>query len=146
MPVKRCPKCGEEKELTEFWKCNSKKSPDGHQGMCRTCAALGVRQWEKDNPDRVKKHKAGQFQRHKSEYLEKKKIYRHENKENEKRISKKLKAKQVGELRNCYVIEKLKRNNKNIKPTPELIDLKREQITMYRELKTFKKEIKNGNA
>lgn len=47
-PVKKCTKCGEEKQLTEF--CRQRKSPDGLRYQCKACAYEYHRQWNAAHP------------------------------------------------------------------------------------------------
>ena len=45
--MKTCCQCGEEKELTSFYK--HKAMGDGHLGKCKDCAKSDVRQHRRDN-------------------------------------------------------------------------------------------------
>lgn len=49
--TKRCARCGETKNLTEFSK--SKKNKDGWQSYCRDCAVINNRRWRSENRDRL---------------------------------------------------------------------------------------------
>ena len=49
---KKCSKCGEEKELNEFWK--SKKGTFGVQSTCIKCEKLQKEKWRIDNKDVIK--------------------------------------------------------------------------------------------
>lgn len=54
---KRCPKCGEDKELTEeFWGqiTSKKKGWSCWRCYCRSCHNQSTAQWRKKNPDRQK--------------------------------------------------------------------------------------------
>lgn len=50
--MKKCFKCGIEKDLTEFYV--HKKMADGHLGKCKTCTKSDVRQHRVDNPEKLK--------------------------------------------------------------------------------------------
>jgi Asp-tRNA(Asn)/Glu-tRNA(Gln) amidotransferase C subunit len=47
---KRCKKCGEVKEVTEFNK--KKNAKDGLQSYCRVCTSLQALQWKQANPEK----------------------------------------------------------------------------------------------
>lgn len=47
---KRCSKCGEWKDRSEFYKKKSKK--DGLQNWCKACQRVSYANWEKNNRDR----------------------------------------------------------------------------------------------
>lgn len=50
--VKTCSKCGETKSVSEFNR--HKKSKDKLAYLCKTCAQMAVRAWEKANPEKVR--------------------------------------------------------------------------------------------
>ena len=54
--MKKCTKCQETKELTEFYK--DKISKDGLQYYCKICDRANTRDWINDNPKRVKESRA----------------------------------------------------------------------------------------
>jgi hypothetical protein len=65
--MKKCQKCGEEKELDAFGRHPEGK--DGMQSQCYVCISIGTKQWRKDNPekwkamrDRYNNHPDGIFQ------------------------------------------------------------------------------------
>ena len=49
-----CPRCGELKELTEFYK--DKKS--GYRYECKVCTKIRCSEYRKNNPDKIKEGKA----------------------------------------------------------------------------------------
>lgn len=49
METKRCPKCGDEKELDQFHKV--KRSKDGHASYCKPCAVAVAKKAYRDNKD-----------------------------------------------------------------------------------------------
>ena len=51
--MKKCPKCGEQKPLSEFHK--NKSSKDGLARMCAICSTIQSRDWYRKNPH-VKKN------------------------------------------------------------------------------------------
>jgi len=53
--MKVCTKCGEEKDESEFHK--RKGSSDGLRGQCKKCKNECRKDWEKNNPERVKASK-----------------------------------------------------------------------------------------
>lgn len=49
--TKKCSRCGEVKETTEFHK--ARKAADGFQGFCKVCAKVAYDKWREDNRDAV---------------------------------------------------------------------------------------------
>lgn len=49
---KTCPKCGENKERSEYWKDSSR--PDGITAYCKPCKTSVTSEWINKNEDRVK--------------------------------------------------------------------------------------------
>jgi len=52
MPIKRCIKCGEEKESKEFPK--RKLSKDGFRNDCKKCYNKQKKEWAENNPEKRK--------------------------------------------------------------------------------------------
>lgn len=50
--MKRCPTCGERKELTDFHK--NACSPDGRQYLCKPCKSAQYRKAKEDNPEKLR--------------------------------------------------------------------------------------------
>lgn len=50
---KKCCKCGEEKELSEFWK--SKKGTFGVQSTCIECEKIQKEKWRINNKNKLNK-------------------------------------------------------------------------------------------
>lgn len=48
--MKRCAKCGETKELSDFYR--QAKSRDGKGSYCKACAAAAQEAWRERNPDK----------------------------------------------------------------------------------------------
>jgi hypothetical protein len=61
--MKKCRKCGEEKELTLFAKDSRVKS--GYRGTCKACHALYMKQYWIDNPDKANLNRSRQSLRDK---------------------------------------------------------------------------------
>lgn len=53
MITKVCTKCGEEKELSEFYKSSQIKS--GYRPQCKKCTSKTQKLWRKNNPERISK-------------------------------------------------------------------------------------------
>jgi len=128
MQNKRCPKCGEEKPLTkEFW-CADKRTNSGlATGACRNCK----REYNREYLREYQREYNREYQRSDAyrEYIRRRcrsDAYREYHREYVK-------------VSDYYVRNKLSRQG--IAPeaiTPELIDLKRQQLSMKRTLKQFK--------
>ena len=69
--MKKCTKCGETKELTEFHKGKNKK--DGRRACCKVCQ----KQYYQANREQIKRYR----QENREQILEKKKQYRQKNRE-----------------------------------------------------------------
>ena len=54
MPIKRCIKCGEEKESKEFPK--RKLSKDGFRNDCKKCYNKQKKEWAENNPEKYKEY------------------------------------------------------------------------------------------
>ena len=52
MDTKKCTKCGEIKELDQFFK--NKRHKDGFQYDCKECRRVDQKSWKKANPEKVK--------------------------------------------------------------------------------------------
>jgi len=141
MPVKRCPKCGEEKELTsEFWSFCKNRKGGGSHSWCKVCNATAT----------MKRHLSPVAREQNKDYA-KQRRFLHPEKIRE--IKRKCDNTGKGRERNrrqqqywrdilddIYIKARLKRIGiVSSSVTPELIELKRQQITMKRNLKQFKK-------
>lgn len=51
MPTKPCTKCGQQKELGEFYRMT--KSRDGHGYLCKACVIAANIRWNEANPDKI---------------------------------------------------------------------------------------------
>ena len=152
MPVKRCPKCGEEKELTaEFWRIRHSRGCTYWTNICRKCEVLVARQWQIQNPDKFQRSQCSPSRRkNQREYQRKRK---EDNPDHARQIMKKYdnsergrekhkRQSQLGRdtLNDNYIKGSLRKMGiVSSSVTPDLIKLKRQQITMKRNLKQFKK-------
>lgn len=50
--MKRCPQCGKEKPLSDFY--HDKRRRDSYSSVCKTCTYARVRAWQRANPDKVR--------------------------------------------------------------------------------------------
>lgn len=50
--MKICTSCQTSKELNQFYKQHTTR--DGYRNICKLCSNAKVKEWEKNNPDRVK--------------------------------------------------------------------------------------------
>ena len=70
---KYCPKCGQDKDLSEFY---DQKYRNGQQSWCKECIRAAVREHQRKNPERIKaqrhaRYQANQEKRETPEYKEK---------------------------------------------------------------------------
>jgi hypothetical protein len=68
--VKTCKKCGETKELTEFFKDASLK--DGHSGACKKCRNAYKREWYKNNAEKSRASRIKFYEKNKDDINAKK--------------------------------------------------------------------------
>ena len=121
---KKCTKCGEEKEVSEFHKMKGCKY--GVRNTCKNCMKEYQKEYQKENADRLKE-------------------YRKENADRLKEYQKECQKEYQISLSDGYIITQLRNQNPNltteqIRANPELIRLKRLAIQYYREhLKEIKK-------
>lgn len=64
--MKTCIDCNKEKDLDNFYKQHT--TQDGYRSICKSCANLKVKQWEKENPAKIKETRK---KRNKSLYVPK---------------------------------------------------------------------------
>jgi len=62
--LKTCSKCGEEKDLGEFYK--DKSSKDGYGYYCKSCAVKKATEWGKKNPEKKRVHCLASYYRAKA--------------------------------------------------------------------------------
>ena len=115
--MKKCAKCGEEKELENF--SNNKAKKDGKCAYCRECYAAVNRSWRQNNPDKDRSiHK--KWKEKNPEHLRKKSLeqyYKHHEKNKERnRKWKKVHKNKVNELNKEYHNKKY-HNDTNYKIT-----------------------------
>lgn len=135
MMDKTCVKCGETKPVSDFYR---------NRCQCKVCCRLYKKKYNENNKEKVSAHKKKYNGNNKEKIAENCKQYRENNKE---KIAEYLKQyrennKEKIMLSNGHIKSILKLNFKikytNI--TPEMIELKREQLLIHRALKQAKKE------
>jgi len=134
--TKRCPICGEVKEMccfdTYYCKARKRHRP---QNYCKAC----------QRPEK-RKRSSKYYEEHKTERLDYAKKYRQDpsNKEKRRELSKKFKTKYREDLQDCYVRDRLHQENgistHQAKENPELVEAKRLQIKIKRKIKSIKNE------
>jgi hypothetical protein len=137
-----CRKCGQEKPLEEFAK--NKECVLGHSHICKQCKAEQSRKRHAANPEKYReqfrKYRAAnpekcreQFRKYRAanpeKYRERSRKYRAANPEKYREYNRKYRE----ELSDGYLIGQLK--HCNLPVTPEIIDYKRIQLKLYREIK-----------
>ena len=160
--MKTCSKCGAVKELGEFH--TRKTASDGRMSQCKECrreyyAAAPDKvkarsaKWRKDNPERYaelckarsKRNSENEKIRHAVRYSQKSDEFKARSAKWRKDNPERYKERQrlVSEnMTPCYIAQRVGVSVKDI--TPELIELKREQLLMHRATKQLTKEIENG--
>jgi len=82
MQTKVCRKCGEEKELTEFYK--HKTNTDGLSGSCKICLGVYQKKWREENPGYTTKYaaKVNEWrEKNPEKYKSQRKLYREKNRD-----------------------------------------------------------------
>ena len=144
--TKVCPKCGEEKLLIEF---------NSHQSKCKECQLIYQLLWKKNNQELTIQSRKRYYLKNKERLFIKDKI-RMDNDKNYKNsrlkwsnnpINRRIlskKQQQTGRniLRDSYVKKILRESFEMpiLDITPEMIELKRVQIQLFRKTKQFLKE------
>ena len=124
METKKCTDCGIEKQLDDFGAC--KKIRSGKKSQCLECIRKRVKIWNDNNREKIRMQHRTNRKFHAKPSAEK---------------TKELAKKRQEMLTDAYVANILKVPVKNI--PPELIQLKREQLRIYRLTKQLKNEIEN---
>jgi hypothetical protein len=128
---KKCTKCLEVKAFSEFHK--AKQYKDGLVYNCKDCAKQRVSIWQKNNPEKCYKKYIN--------YVNKTPKYR----ETKKKKIQEYKKKERENLDDRYIKETLMQNN-NLKASDipqEMIEVKRMQLMIRRQLKEMKNERSN---
>ena len=116
--------------------------------MSHNCVEC-IKNYRKENADKLKEY----IKNYRKENPEKLKEYRKNNADKIKKYSennqarqKERNAKEISFLDNNYVKKLITAQLKieRLKILPEMIELKREQLMLFREIKQYKKEISNG--
>lgn len=127
---KRCSKCGDPKELEELVK--NKRCKDGRAGYCKECANQYLRKWAENNPNSIKAHKKRWIQNNPKQFrLITKKSYLKRNRQLVDSVVKTYLYKQFG-ISHSEII-------------PKMVQLKREQIAVWRTLKELKEAVNGAN-
>jgi len=79
--LRKCSKCGVEKELCPEHFHRSKRIALGFGYTCKTCKLLALKLWKKANPDKAKAQKKRYHAKHPEKQEEKKKRWRANNPE-----------------------------------------------------------------
>ena len=144
MTTKVCTKCKVEKDVGEFY--NRKASKDGLMYECKSCVKSRVLKWVAENPERVaekfrkwaaenpervaESRRRWRVENH-EKATEQSRRWRAENLERFREIARNNYRRSVVRLSDAYVKRVLNVTN----PPQELIELKRLQLQIHRELK-----------
>lgn len=108
--LKRCIKCGEEKELSEFHKHS--KTKDGLQNECKICTCKRSVEWVKDNPEKYREKQKEWRENNVEKIKEYNRIYRQDNSEKSKEYSKKWRENNLEKTReDKKIYNRFKRKN-----------------------------------
>lgn len=151
METKRCSGCGETKPVSEFNK--QKDNKDGLRTYCKVCHRANVVKWRVDNPDKKRVANAEWSIRNPDKVRASNAKYRANNLEKVRAANAKCRAenpekerayaaRKAAELAPGYIANTLRIPVADL--TPELLELKREQILTTRAVKQLIKEIQNA--
>lgn len=147
METKKCGKCGEVKDVGEFYK---------NRSCCKKCRQSQLKEWQNNNRDKIKKYSRSQYVKNPEKLKERAKEWQLNNPEKYKERKKEWLLNNPGkdkESRNkwkCKNPEKVKENSKNqrkslntcyIKKTLKLSGFTTEQINENPELIEVKRLI-----
>ena len=135
--MKKCTKCGEVKPLSEFYK--DKRATNGRQSECISCHNKMTQKWNKEHPDSVRKTNKKWYSLNRLDELERAAKYYAENPE----VTRRCKKKAVLNLSERYIKEALIHTGfHKDQITPDLIEMKREQLQFHRLNKEFQRAVK----
>jgi hypothetical protein len=154
METKICVRCNEEKNISEF---RFSKTIKHFSSYCKKCEYLNTKEWKILNPKRyAESHKKSQKKwttnnkEHLQNYYKNKKRNLIKEREYAKRYSKKhperVKEKDKKKRQNMtqsYIATLLKITVKDLKNNPELMECKKMQITIYREIEQLVNQTNN---
>jgi hypothetical protein len=143
---KTCSKCGEAKLHAEFYKDNKRKA--GLISLCKLCVAENTAKYRSANPEKIKLSKSSWAARNLKKRNVSKSSWAARNPGKAKELvnawrarnperMKEIQAKEVLLISDSYVCRLLKISPKTA--TPELTELKREQLINTRLLRELKK-------
>jgi hypothetical protein len=116
---KKCPKCGEIKLASEFYKCKS--SYDGLQSYCKICGKNNHDIYVKDNLKKIQEYQKKYMETYYSEYYSKNKEYilnktfQYTQTENGKKVRKKIDRKRIENGKNAEYLKYRRENDINYK-------------------------------
>jgi hypothetical protein len=144
--TKVCPKCGEEKPLTdEFWYqskyIRNKRRYVYWRRYCKKCASKIAAQSRKKHPQKWIDYKKQYYQDHHDKVLFARKKRRTNNPDKYKAMEKQRDKKNRIFLTDRYIRQCLRNAGIMFSDiTPEMIEIKRQQLILHRLLKQFTKE------
>ena len=102
--MKRCTKCGIDKELSEFYKDSSRK--DGHMSACKECDRSKNKKWAKANPEKAAKRSQKWAKANPEKRKEYSKKHYHQNKEYHKQKSEAYRKNNSEKIKNKVYLQK----------------------------------------
>lgn len=82
--MKRCTKCGEYKELTDFYKRDNGKY---YRSSCKQCEIIAARKWNIENAERVKQNRHNVYINNRNQENEDSRKWKRENKKRANELS-----------------------------------------------------------
>jgi hypothetical protein len=105
--------------------------------QCKLCARLSDGKWRKNNPEKERESSRQWRKNNPEKVRESDRKWKKNNLEKVREHCSQWKKNNVSKLQLYYIVQRLKHCGTEI--TPETMELKRQQITMKRTLKEFKK-------
>ena len=159
--MKECSFCREAKALSDYYK--DSRAKDGHTSRCKACVNADSKTWKKQNAERYAEYRTAYYEKNKAKLITIRSAWAKENADKVKSCDRKwreanaqrLKAmdmawrkdhpekvaeyrrKHVDEVSQSYVASLLE--IPTAKVTPELLQMKRDEIALRRMARTLKK-------
>lgn len=143
MKIKKCNKCGSEKELKEFY--NDKNSKDGVVSHCMECQKIYSKEYREKNKETLKKKKKEYYHKNRDKLQRKSKAWRKRHYGYINKIKKRNYETNIVLISDQYAIDHLKRKSPLLKDQtiPNwLIELYRANLLLKRKLWEIKRNEK----
>lgn len=145
METKVCPKCGEEKPLTgEYFYKTKRNNHESFSSYCKRCVLKQQKEYCQRDPEKQKIKRKKYYENNKVRITECNKIYCELHPDISRKAKQKYRIKAINSLNDTYIKELLKSSGYD-NPSLSMIEMKRNEITMNRQLQLLKKQLLAGS-